>query len=123
MRRTVLVLCTVFALMVGVATATAGGGNSANAKQCQKKGWQTLYRSDGSAFAGEEACVSYAATGGTLTTKPQSKIDCVQLDGSYFSGASGWSCSNFLVTSGHTVLQADCAAEIPAGVYSHTFTD
>src|SRR5690606_14151390 len=42
------------------------GGNSLNAKACQKNGWQDLVMSTGDAFLSEEACVSYAAQGGTL---------------------------------------------------------
>jgi hypothetical protein len=55
---------------IGVETASAGGGNSANAKQCYKDGWQKLVRTDGSSFANEEACVAYAAKGGELKPKP-----------------------------------------------------
>ncbi len=55
---------------MGVVTATAGGGNSANAQKCQKGGWQTFVRSDGSAFANQGECVSYAAKGGSLQPKP-----------------------------------------------------
>jgi len=54
-------------LSVGVATATAGGGNSANAKACQKGGWMNLLGTNGP-FSSEEACVSYAAQGGTFVT-------------------------------------------------------
>jgi hypothetical protein len=63
--RILLVCCAALALTVGVTTATGGGGNSAAAKACQKGGWQTLYRSDGTSFANEDECVSYAAKGGT----------------------------------------------------------
>lgn len=69
--RVALLLCAVFAMSVGVASATAdhgNGGNSANAKLCQKGGWMSLFRQDGSPFASEEDCVSYAAQGGTLST-------------------------------------------------------
>ena len=48
-----------------VAMARAGG-NSLNAKSCQKNGWKGLVTSAGASFASEEACVSYAAKGGTL---------------------------------------------------------
>ena len=44
--------------------------SGANAKLCQKDGWQTLVRSDASGFNSEEACVSYAAEGGTLLPAP-----------------------------------------------------
>jgi len=65
----------VLALSVGVATAI--GGNSTNAKLCQKNGWKTLYRSDGSAFANQDACVAYAAKGGTFVTGGKLTIDLV----------------------------------------------
>jgi hypothetical protein len=54
--------------VLGIATpagATANSGNSANAKACQNNGWQTLYRSDGTAFKNQGDCVSYAARGNT----------------------------------------------------------
>ena len=59
-----LVCCAALALMVGVATATAGGSKSAGVKACSKGGWQALYRSDGSAFANQDQCVSYVGQGG-----------------------------------------------------------
>ena len=56
----------VVSLSVGVTTATAGGGNSANAKACQKGGWQNLVQADQTAFNNQDECVSYGAHGGTL---------------------------------------------------------
>lgn len=44
-----------------------GGGNSPNAKLCYKGGWEDWVRQDQTAFANQDACVSYAAMGGTLT--------------------------------------------------------
>jgi hypothetical protein len=44
----------------------AGGSNAANAKLCQKGGWPKLMDSTAQQFAGEDACVSYAAHGGAL---------------------------------------------------------
>ena len=59
------------ALVVGVSAAGAAkGGNSANAKLCQKGGWQDLVGSQEQSFASEEECVSHAAQGGTLSPKP-----------------------------------------------------
>ncbi len=50
--------------------ALAKGGNSANAKQCQKGGWASSALQNGSGqqltFTSEEECVSYGATGGEL---------------------------------------------------------
>ena len=48
------------------AAHAADRGNSANAKRCQKGGWQTLKTGDGGAFTSEEACVAYSAQGGSL---------------------------------------------------------
>ena len=57
-------------LSTPTSASQATNGNSINAKACQKNGWQSLVAADGSAFATEEACVSYAAKGGTLFRKP-----------------------------------------------------
>jgi hypothetical protein len=48
----------------------APGRNNDNAKACQKGGWQTLVQANGLTFASEQACVSFAAAGGTLTIRP-----------------------------------------------------
>ena len=55
-------------VMVGVAPAIAAadGGNSDAAKACQKDGWQTLIRQDGTRFKNTGDCVSYKAQGGAL---------------------------------------------------------
>jgi hypothetical protein len=67
-RRTVLVFAAVLVIfgIVGAAAAVAGGGNSANAKLCQKNGWQSVETDTGGHFADAEACTSFAASGGTL---------------------------------------------------------
>jgi hypothetical protein len=70
-KRIIMTIVAAFALLaITESAASAGGGNSEAAKLCQKGGWQNLFRSDGSAFADEGACVSYAAQGGTLSTAP-----------------------------------------------------
>ena len=56
-------------LSVGVATASAGGGNSPSAKLCQRGGWMHLQGSDGTQFASETECVSFGAHGGTIVPK------------------------------------------------------
>src|SRR4051812_37482556 len=56
--------------LLGAAPAFAGGGNSLSAKSCQKGGWTSLVTTTGARFAGETACVSYAAKGGVLK-RPQ----------------------------------------------------
>lgn len=49
---------------------TPGPGNSDAAKACQKGGYADLIGADGTQFANEGACVSYAARGGTLVFDP-----------------------------------------------------
>lgn len=63
-----VLLALTVALTVGVTSATAAnGGNSANAKLCQKDGWMNLQGfSDGTVFRNTGGCVSYAAHGGML---------------------------------------------------------
>lgn len=50
------------------------GGNSQNAKACQKNGWQNLYTLAGESFVSEQACTSHAARGGTLFTSPYGEV-------------------------------------------------
>jgi hypothetical protein len=63
-------LALVATMVVGLAIAggalAGNGGNSANAKLCQKGGWQTLMDSSANAFANQDACVSYGAHGGAI---------------------------------------------------------
>jgi hypothetical protein len=68
--RTAMIVAVTLALSVGVATANAGGGNSENAKLCQKGGWMNLQGSDGTQFANQDDCVSFGAHGGTLVAIP-----------------------------------------------------
>jgi hypothetical protein len=56
-------LCT---LVFAAGALAAGGGNSANAKLCQKEGWRTLMDSSTSQFANAGECVSYGAHGGAI---------------------------------------------------------
>jgi hypothetical protein len=74
----------VLALVVGAVAATPAGatGNSANAKLCQKDGWRTVFRSDGSQFANQGACVSYAAKGNTIALNAW-KAACEQAGGTF----------------------------------------
>jgi hypothetical protein len=52
------------ACLVVSGPALAEGGNSANAKLCQKGGWQDLQSSSGGSFANQDECVSYGAGAG-----------------------------------------------------------
>ncbi len=59
-------------LLVLVGSGLQGGlaqGNSEEAHACQKGGWTGLQGTDGTVFANQDACVSYAAQGGTLIAR------------------------------------------------------
>jgi hypothetical protein len=67
----------IFGLLVAAATAALmvplalAGGNSDNAKACQKGGWQNLVRQEnGTGFNNQDECVAYGAHGGVLQAKP-----------------------------------------------------
>src|SRR5262245_9012059 len=85
--RTMVFFCAAFALTAGVATATpSDGGNSTVAKLCQKGGYRSLIRSDGSSFASQDDCVSYGAQGNTLNFKTESQLDCEAFGGTFGTG-------------------------------------
>jgi hypothetical protein len=63
------------ALAFGTAASAAPGGNSANAKLCQKGGYVNFVRTNGTPFASEGQCTSYGAQGGTLTPAPDLKLN------------------------------------------------
>lgn len=65
----VLVALTASALIMGATAQAQNSGNSANAKLCQKGGWQDLATSTGESFQNQGQCVSYAAKGGALSLK------------------------------------------------------
>jgi hypothetical protein len=88
MRRHVA-LCLVMVLVVvgevGLAGSAEAGDNSESAKACQRGGWATFVRADGSGFANVGDCVRYAAHGGTLRPHPDPKVTIVRVayDGVY----------------------------------------
>jgi hypothetical protein len=79
-------IATVLGLVVAAVAATpagaATGGNSANAKLCQKGGWKALSREDGSKFANQGECVSYGAQGNTIAPNAW-KTACEQAGGTF----------------------------------------
>src|SRR3954453_9578491 len=87
-----LLVATILVTAAPVAAANKPG-NSPNAKLCYKGGWATLYQSDGSTFASETACVSYAAKGGTLLTSPPNSWQqfCLSIPGVNETPLSGGS--------------------------------
>jgi len=71
-RRMLILFSVMFCLSAAMPladTAAAPGGNSANARACQKGNWATLapVEDPGTAFTSQDECVSYAANGGSLT--------------------------------------------------------
>jgi hypothetical protein len=69
-RLVLVVVAAVIVLSGSAHTGLAETGNSGAAHQCQKGGWEQLQRSDGSPFANQGACVSYAAHAGELQPIP-----------------------------------------------------
>ena len=63
------------AMVPGVTTAAADGGNSENAKACQKGGWKNLLTGAHDRFSSAGDCVSYAAQGGRLFA-PELTFNC-----------------------------------------------
>jgi hypothetical protein len=80
---TVVTVAAIALLGVSAAQAKGPGGNSANAKLCQKGGWQTMVGADGTAFASEQECVSFAAQGGTIVPKSGAQLKCEELGGEF----------------------------------------
>jgi hypothetical protein len=126
----VLLATALVGLSQAAVASAAPGGNSANAKLCQKGGWQTLTRSDGSSFANQDACVSYAAQGGTLVKESQAQIDCQSFGGTYvIGGIAGinalWTCEGYndSISSGQPngqTLATDCFNEGGSGLATTT---
>ena len=103
--------------VVGAGPAVAAkGGNSANAKLCQKGGWQNLFQSDGSRFASEGDCMSYGAHGGTILTTPPfaGQAVCVA-DGGTFVPDGGspaiWQCNRYRSGTDEQILANACFAD------------
>jgi hypothetical protein len=69
-----LVLVVVLSLLLPTVVEAGPKANNENAKLCQKGGWTQLQGADGTRFASEEACVAYAAQGGTLQPVPTGTV-------------------------------------------------
>jgi hypothetical protein len=117
----IVALAALAAPVIGMASAYAGGGNSANAKLCQQGGWQIWARADHTPFASEEDCVSYAAQDGTLTPPltGTSQDACVGYGGTFAVGTlpTLWTCDGLPIdvsTAVQTARQADLFAHCKA---------
>jgi hypothetical protein len=103
------VAATMAAPVLGLASpaSAAKGGNADVAHACQKGGWQHLVRSDGTPFSNPDACVSYGAHGGTLTTKSAAQRECESLGGTYSDNPSTgivFTCDNIPTSDTATVI-------------------
>jgi len=87
--------------------ALAGGGNSANAKLCQKNGWKSLYHSDGTGFANQDDCVSYGAQGGVITQKTAGQAWCDSVGGTYTLGIGVFNDPGWVCTTGDSLTLAE----------------
>jgi hypothetical protein len=113
-----------------VALTVAAKANAVNAGVRKKGGWQTQTRADGSSFANQGECVSYAARGGTLVAKGQSQFDCESFGGTFVLGTTPvlWACIGVVSASSEDwsqkfdVLADDSAADaFAAGIVSWVF--
>jgi hypothetical protein len=87
-----LVLGALFACVVLATGASAGGGDSANAKMCQQ-GWMNYVHADGTPFKSQGDCVSYAAHG---NMNPEQL--CIGFGGQYspyIFPAGVWLCNRY----------------------------
>jgi hypothetical protein len=135
------------ALVVAGGALAAKGGNAANAKLCQKGGWETLMDSSAQPFAGQDACVGYGAEGGPIYALATLNVDpCANqpFDGLCVStSGSGLAPTTFVTTpllkngtgllADILIVQADGSAGappfahfeapcVPGNVYSATAT-
>lgn len=97
----------VMLLFVSAAFAANDGGNSLNAKSCQKGGWQALITSTGSTFSNAGDCTSYGARGQTLYPidaqicfDPSWTLIEDQFNGADGSTTSGIPCADFVAGGG-----------------------
>ena len=91
MKKSIVVVISLTALVLAAAVSAGNGGNAAAAKLCQKGGWQDLYRGDGTSFASSADCVSHAAMGktvhgGKLTATTEEVVGCSWIVDCYWSG-------------------------------------
>jgi hypothetical protein len=117
LRRLLLLGVTVLALvMTGVATAGTGGNKTGQA--CYESTYVNyIDPATGQAFTSQDACVSYVAQGGTLSSyyHQHSASDCVAAGGTFTEPIWAlWTCGPLLWdTTVSQILTADCNSDIP----------
>ncbi len=96
MRRTPWVVALGFIVLLALAllpAAATAEGNSDAAKLCQKGGWTLLQGTDGTTFANQNECVSYAAQGGSLMPKVSPTLTATALSATTHLGTEGFTIS------------------------------
>jgi hypothetical protein len=103
------------AAMALTSVALAGVVDPSAIKTCQKDGWKTVTRLDGSRFANQAQCVAYAARGGTLVALSTSQLLCESFGGTFTTGTFPilWHCHWTSTDSGPQVdaLIEACAVD------------
>ena len=106
--------------------AAAKGGNSDNAKRCQKGGWRSLFDATGERFVNQGDCVSYGAQGGTLYTSAGQAV-CQAFGGTYVpDGGDGtllWQCNGYAYPAGAVPLNRACTTDGGVGFISLVLGD
>jgi hypothetical protein len=106
---------------LAVPASAPAGAKNANVKACQRGGWEHLSREDGSTFAHQGECASYAARGGTIlfqlpacfdSSKPSytdvelvAPIDTQDNAKQYIS--EDGTCSGQVILGGFTIVEAE----------------
>lgn len=74
--------------LFGQSVDAAKGGNSENAKRCQKGGWQHLQNSDGIPFSSQGECVASGAHGEGVEAIPSITVSFPSLGGGYCNASA-----------------------------------
>ena len=86
----VMIVLMLVSLMAAVPLGVSAQGNSDAAHLCQQGGWEDLQGSDGTLFANQDECVSYAAQGGMLITRTLPSIIVSVAPAVHGSGEPGY---------------------------------
>jgi hypothetical protein len=116
----VIAIATIAVPFARVGAASAAKGNGADAKLCQKNGWQSLVNQDGSVFRNQGDCFSHAAQREPVSAPSPAQQQCQDLGGTFTSsGTNHWTCTGWPVTSvqdGQT--KGDTLAALCGGISS-----
>lgn len=82
-------LATMVLAVTAAPAVAAKDGSAPAASVCQKGGWETVVRGNGSGFTSVGACVSYAARGGLLQPRATAQTVCESAGSTFTTGTSG----------------------------------